>query len=414
MTLCSLNGAAQPSDAHADHGPGWPTARIRRVALSIKDGTHGTHERVDSGIPLLSAKNIRDGRVVVGLDESLVSVDCFDEVTRDGAFRNGDVLLTIVGSIGRVAVLSLNKPACFQRSVCSVRFGPCVHNRYAYYYFQSQPFQSALLSSGKASAQTGVYLGDVASQTMQLPSVSEQFAIADFLDGKTEKVDALMAKKQRLIELLQEKRTALISHAVTKGLGPDVPMKDSGIVSLGHVASHYDVRSFGRVASLQRGFDLPADDREAGVYPVVSSGGIVDTHSEGPVGGPGVVTGRYGSVGSVYWLESAFWPHNTALYVRDFWGNAPRFVYWLLLSLSAGIAAAESGKSAVPGLDQKDTRALQVAVLRRLRISWTRVCVASVSERKVSHGREELTVGESPRPRGATRSGAALEPCPQT
>jgi len=214
----------------------------------------------------------------------------------------------------------------------------------------------------QSAAQPGLSVDVISNLVVPVPPTEQQRAIADFLDRETEKTDALVAKKQRLIELLQEKRTALINHAVTKGLDPDVPMKDSSIVSLGHVASHYDVRSFGRVASLQRGFDLPADDREAGVYPVVSSGGIVDTHSEGPVGGPGVVTGRYGSVGSVYWLESAFWPHNTALYVRDFWGNAPRFVYWLLLSLSAGIAAAESGKSAVPGLDQKDTRALQVAV----------------------------------------------------
>jgi type I restriction enzyme, S subunit len=72
-----------------------------------------------------------------------------------------------------------------------------------------------------------------------LPPLDEQHALADFLDRETEKIDTLVAKKQRLIELLQEKRTALISHAVTKGLDPDVPMKDSGIDQLGQIPSHW-------------------------------------------------------------------------------------------------------------------------------------------------------------------------------
>ena len=72
-----------------------------------------------------------------------------------------------------------------------------------------------------------------------VPPPSEQRAIADFLDRETEKIDALVAKKQRLIELLQEKRSALISHAVTKGLDPDVPMKDSGIEWLGADSRHW-------------------------------------------------------------------------------------------------------------------------------------------------------------------------------
>ncbi len=65
--------------------------------------------------------------------------------------------------------------------------------------------------------------------------LAEQTAIADFLDRETGKLDALVKKKERLIELLQEKRTALISHAVTKGLDPTVPMKDSGVEWLGEV-----------------------------------------------------------------------------------------------------------------------------------------------------------------------------------
>jgi type I restriction enzyme S subunit len=76
--------------------------------------------------------------------------------------------------------------------------------------------------------------------------VSEQRAIAEFLDRETGKIDALVAKKERLIQLLQEKRTALITHAVTKGLNPDVPMKDSAVEWLGEIPAHWEAGALGR------------------------------------------------------------------------------------------------------------------------------------------------------------------------
>jgi type I restriction enzyme, S subunit len=75
-----------------------------------------------------------------------------------------------------------------------------------------------------------------------LPGLNEQDSIATFLDNETAKIDALIAEQQRLIELLQEKRQSVISHAVTKGLNPDVPMKDSGVEWLGEVPEHWEVK----------------------------------------------------------------------------------------------------------------------------------------------------------------------------
>ena len=84
---------------------------------------------------------------------------------------------------------------------------------------------------------TATFVGD---QALATPTNSEQRAIAAFLDRETAKIDALVAKKERLIELLQEKRTALISDAVTKGLDPDVLLKDSGVEWLGKIPAHWD------------------------------------------------------------------------------------------------------------------------------------------------------------------------------
>ena len=82
------------------------------------------------------------------------------------------------------------------------------------------------------------------------PALAEQRAIAGFLDRETSKIDSLVAKMERLIELLQEKRSALISRAVTKGLDPKVPMKDSGVEWLGEMPAHWEVQRLKRGAKL--------------------------------------------------------------------------------------------------------------------------------------------------------------------
>jgi len=89
-------------------------------------------------------------------------------------------------------------------------------------------------------------------------------------------------------------------------------------------------RSLGEVCTLQRGFDLPTRQREKGDHPLISSSGCIDSQAEVKVSGPGVVTGRSGSIGSVFFVEKDFWPLNTTLYVKDFHGNDPRFIFHLL------------------------------------------------------------------------------------
>ena len=105
----------------------------------------------------------------------------------------------------------------------------------------------------------------------------------------------------------------------------------------------------GDVITLKRGYDLPERDRRNGSVPVVSSSGITDHHSDSKVSGPGVVTGRYGTLGLVFFVPTDFWPLNTALYVRDFKGNDPRFISYFLRSLDFSNC---SDKAAVPGLNR--------------------------------------------------------------
>jgi len=110
-------------------------------------------------------------------------------------------------------------------------------------------------------------------------------------------------------------------------------------------------KPLGEISTLQRGFDLPTRLREPGEFPLVTSSGPTDTHSEAKVKGPGVATGRSGSIGNVFFVEDDFWPLNTALYVKDFHGNDPRFVYHLLNYVDLARFASGAG---VPTLNRND------------------------------------------------------------
>ncbi|EIW8192084.1 restriction endonuclease subunit S [Escherichia coli] len=113
----------------------------------------------------------------------------------------------------------------------------------------------------------------------------------------------------------------------------------------------------GDVAELQRGFDLPSTKRIEGEIPIVSSSGITGFHVEAKAKAPGVVTGRYGSIGDVFYLEQDFWPLNTSLWVKDFHGNDEKFIYFLLSNFDF---KKFSDKTGVPGVNRNDLHAVNV------------------------------------------------------
>lgn len=117
--------------------------------------------------------------------------------------------------------------------------------------------------------------------------------------------------------------------------------------------------ALGDVVELKRGHDLPQQHRRPGAVPLVSSSGVTDHHAEANARGPGVVTGRYGTLGQVFYIEEDFWPLNTTLYVHDFKGNSPRFISYFLRGLDF---LAYSDKAAVPGLNRNHLHQAQVVI----------------------------------------------------
>lgn len=125
--------------------------------------------------------------------------------------------------------------------------------RYLFRLFQSKGFNAQFTIAANGVTRFGLPQHAIANAPSPIPPMDEQQAIARFLDFKTAQIDALIAKKKILLEKLAEKRTALISHAVTKGLDPSVPMRDSGVEWLGEIPAHWDIwkvtHGFGKIGS---------------------------------------------------------------------------------------------------------------------------------------------------------------------
>ena len=143
--------------------------------------------------------------------------------------------------------------------------------------------------------------------------------------------------------------------------------------------------------TLKRGYDLPSSRRVGGSVPVVSSSGVTGRHNTAKVKGPGVVTGRYGTLGEVFFISDDFWPLNTSLYVQDFKGNDPRFSAYFLKHV---LAKTNSDKAAVPGVNRNDLHALAVHVTQDINEQKAIVSVLSAYDDMIDNNRRRIQLLE--------------------
>jgi type I restriction enzyme, S subunit len=172
--------------------------------------------------------------------------------------RPGDLLVCEGGEVGRTAIWVGELPDCYyQKAVHRLRpLSAADIPRFFYYVMYASAQSGRFIADGNPNTIDHLTAVKLKRHRFAFPSQREQAAIADFLDRETAKIDSLVAKKEQLIELLKEKRTTLITWAVTKGLDPTVPMKDSGVEWLGEIPAHWAVKKLKAVSSLQGGVTL--------------------------------------------------------------------------------------------------------------------------------------------------------------
>jgi restriction endonuclease, S subunit len=220
----------------------WEVLHLKHSLDGLQDGTHGTYASVDAGKVLLSAKNVTEHGLIIGESERTISDIDHKEIVSNGFPQQGDILLCCVGTLGRCCIFEYPFPIAFQRSVTFLRTNSLLSNRMLLYILRNKYIDTQFQLFAKTSAQSGVYMGDLKDFYIVVPPITEQVAIAAYLDTHCAKIDNLISIQQKRIALLQELKQSVITHAVTKGLNPNVEMKQSGVEWIGDVPKHWEVR----------------------------------------------------------------------------------------------------------------------------------------------------------------------------
>lgn len=228
----------------------WVEKRLGYISAydknSFVDGPFGSDlksdDYKDSGVPLIQLNNIRDGKHVLQ-NYKFITEKKRIELSRHVALPNDIVIAKMAEPVARSAIVSNQYPEYVIVADC-VKLSPDLD--LVNLNFLNWAINSALVKRNAELVSSGttrirVSLGELKKLKIPYPSLVEQKLIANFLDHETAQIDTLIEKQQTLIKLLKEKRQAVISHAVTKGLNPDAPMKDSGVEWLGDVPEHWEI-----------------------------------------------------------------------------------------------------------------------------------------------------------------------------
>jgi type I restriction enzyme, S subunit len=232
-------------------GDAWETHKVAHGFADVGSGTTPDTENATyygGDIPWVTPGELRESLITT--TTKMVTHRALRECSALKVFPEGTLLIAMYGAtIGRLGVLGT--PACLNQACCALGGGTSLEARFVYYWFIG--FRENVIQLGSGGGQPNISQEKVRSLRIPAPGRSLQLRIADFLDRKTAAIDALIAKKEWLIELLQEKRQALITQAVTKGLDPNVPMKDSGVEWLGQVPAHWTVRRLKHLGKIRSG-----------------------------------------------------------------------------------------------------------------------------------------------------------------
>ncbi|MBW4622129.1 MAG: restriction endonuclease subunit S [Cyanosarcina radialis HA8281-LM2] len=205
------------------------------------------------GIPLITAKNVKDGFLSFQGSQEFIPFELYSDWMVRGLPEVGDVMVTTEAPLGNVAQIVDSNVALAQRLILLKTYSGIIHNDYLKYYFMSLSGKSELFSQATGSTAEGIKASKFKGILLCVPSLLEQKQIADYLDRETQKIDALITAKKRLLELLVEKRRSLITHMVTHGLDADAPMKDSGVEWLGKIPENWQVISLSFLAQVKTG-----------------------------------------------------------------------------------------------------------------------------------------------------------------
>lgn len=267
----------------------------------------------------------------------------------------GTLCITIAANIAETAILKL--PACFPDSIVGFRPHPGMADaRFIKYYIDT--LKVRMQNASKGTTQDNLSVDKLTTFEFAVPEFSVQKRSADILSA----YDDLIENNTRRITLLEEMAQKLYREWFVHFRFPGhekIPMIDS---KMGPIPDGWQIGILEDAFVLQRGFDLPTARRLTGTVQIISASGISGTHDTAMVKGPGVVTGRSGSIGTVMFVWADFWPLNTTLWIKEYRHSTPLHAYHMLRQLD--LASFNCG-AAVPMLNRNDIKGLPTVLPSR-------------------------------------------------
>ncbi|MFA7238531.1 MAG: restriction endonuclease subunit S [Sulfuricellaceae bacterium] len=324
--------------------------------VSLQTGPFGTQlkasEYVDEGIPVINVRNIGFGDVRKEDLEYLNEAKA--EKIHQHRLRKGDIVFGRKGAVERHALIDESVDGWIQGSDClRLRIkSQDVCERYLSHYLKTQAHQDwmqALCSFG--ATMTSLNQDIVRRISFPSPPIEAQKRIAATLTA----YDELIENNQRRIALLEKMSEEVYREWFVRLRFPSYEK----VKKLRGVPDGWKEQKFGQFCQLQRGFDLTDAEVEPGQYPVIASTSIKTYHSQYKVEPPVITTGRSGSLGEVLFVNTRAWPHNTALYVKNFFGNSAFLVYYTLKSMRLENFNAGAG---VPTLNRNHLNGIPIIV----------------------------------------------------
>ncbi len=356
----------------------WEAKRLKSIASISLSNVDKKAEEGQEPVLLCNYVDVYKNEYITP-DMGFMSATATSEQIRRFALRAGDVLITKDSeSWDDIAV-----PACIVEDMPNVLCGYHLallrpsgsdfDGRYVARSISAIGLRDQFWVAANGITRYGLTGDSISIALLPVPELDEQRAIADFLDRETAKIDALVEKKERLIELLQEKRIALITHAVTKGLpaaaaaqaglDPNVPMKDSGIEWLGQIPAHWEVIPLKWRARCSSGNAIQIDDvapspEEYSQIRVIGGNGLMGYTSKANVVTPVLAIGRVGALcGNVHRVGPPAWVTDNALILQvDTQTFAYSYLHAMLLSRNLNDLAAKTAQPLITGTQVRDQR----------------------------------------------------------
>lgn len=240
----------------------WEQRKLGDLLILLKDGSHGTHKNTDAGVYLLSAKNIKNGRINIMPDDRIISWDDYNVIHKNYELQIGDILLTIVGSIGETAIFNLKTKVTFQRSVAFLRPNSNLNNGFLYTLINTDRFQNQLQTKQVVSAQPGIYLGDLATIDITYPkNILEQEKIYNIF----REIENSITLHQRKLDNLKLKKKALLQKLFPKNGERYPELRFPGFTDA------WEQRKLGEVVTINPKTELPDEFKYVDLESVVGT-----------------------------------------------------------------------------------------------------------------------------------------------